>query len=271
LNASFLDTFAFAVNNPHRIQAGFQALGQIIFQKIGNIPGPKGVQIQVVFDGDFDRFHRVLLMNTGDQHSIVLWLFPLFGYLLGSIPWGVVLTRLFGSADIRQQGSGNIGATNVSRVAGPTLGLLTFAGDLLKGAVPVYLALKFAGQYQGVNDFFLSFVGLAAFFGHLYPLFMKFHNGGKGVATTAGCMVVLAPLACLAALSAFIVCLLLSRRVSAGSLAAAAVLPIGAWFSTHSPEITVCAAIMSVFIFIRHRDNIKRLVSGTEPTFRDRQ
>ncbi len=204
-------------------------------------------------------------------NSIILWGLPLFAFLLGSIPWGVVLTRLFTSADIRQQGSGNIGATNVSRVAGPTMGLLTFAGDILKGAVPVYLALKFAGQNQGVNDFFLAIVGLSAFFGHLYPVFMKFKGGGKGVATSAGCFVVLAPLACLAALSAFIFFLLSSRRVSAGSLAAAAVLPIAGWYSTHSWEIAVGAAIMSVFIFIRHRDNIKRLLSGTEPTYKDKQ
>ena len=204
-------------------------------------------------------------------NSIILWGLPLFAFLLGSIPWGVVLTRLFTSADIRQQGSGNIGATNVSRVAGPTMGLLTFAGDILKGAVPVYLALKFAGQNQGVNDFFLAIVGLSAFFGHLYPLFMKFKSGGKGVATTAGCFVVLAPLACLAALSAFIFFLLSSRRVSAGSLAAAVVLPIAGWYSTHSWEITTGAAIMSVFIFIRHRDNIKRLLSGTEPAYKDKQ
>jgi len=210
-------------------------------------------------------------MNTGNQHIIVLWGCPLFAYLLGSIPWGVVLTRLFTSADIRHEGSGNIGATNVSRVAGPTMGLLTFAGDILKGAVPVYLALKFAGQNQGVNDFFLAIVGLSAFFGHLYPVFMKFKSGGKGVATSAGCFAVLAPLACLAALSAFIFILLLSRRVSAGSLAAAVVLPITGWYSTHSWEITTGAAIMSVFIFIRHRDNIKRLLSGTEPLYKDKQ
>jgi len=212
-----------------------------------------------------------LHMNTGNQHIIVLWGFALFAYLLGSIPWGVVWTRLFTSADIRQQGSGNIGTTNVSRVAGPTLGLLTFAGDILKGALPVYLALKFGGQNQGINDFFLAIIGLAAFFGHLYPLFMKFKNGGKGVATAAGCFVVLAPLACLAALSAFIVFLILSRRVSAGSLAAAVVLPIACWYATHSWEITTGAVIMSVFIFIRHTDNIKRLLAGTEPTFKDKQ
>ena len=210
-------------------------------------------------------------MNTGVQHTIFLWGLPIFAYLLGSIPWGLVLTRLCSSADIKRQGSGNIGATNVSRVAGPTLGLLTFTGDVLKGAVPVYLALRFALQNQGVNDLFLSVVSLAAFFGHLYPLFMKFKSGGKGVATTAGCLVILAPLACLMALSAFIIFLLLSRRVSAGSLAAGIVLPIAVWFATNSWGITGAAATMSVFIFIRHTENIKRLISGTEPTFKDKQ
>jgi glycerol-3-phosphate acyltransferase PlsY len=180
------------------------------------------------------------------------------------------LTRLFTAGDIRQQGSGNIGATNVSRMAGPTLGLLTFAGDILKGAVPVFLALKVASQYQGVHDMFPAIVAMAAFFGHLFPLFTKLKGGGKGVATTAGCFIVLAPVACLAALAAFILFLALSRRVSAGSLAAAAILPIIAWFSTLSWEITAGAAIMSVFIFIRHIENIKRLIAGTEPKFRDR-
>ena len=173
-------------------------------------------------------------MNTGVQHTIFVWGLPIFAYLLGSIPWGIVFTRLYSSADIKRQGSGTIGATNVSRVAGPTLGLLTFTGDVLKGAVPVYLALRFAVQNQGPNDLFLSVVSLAAFFGHLYPLFMKFKDGGKGVATTAGCFVMLAPLPCLMALSAFIIFLLLSRRVSAGSLAAGIVLPIAVWFATNS-------------------------------------
>lgn len=198
-----------------------------------------------------------------------LWL-PTLAYLLGSIPWGVVLTRIFTSVDIRQQGSGNIGTTNVSRVAGSTLGLLTFIGDVLKGAVPVYLAYILAAKNQGSVDLLLSVVALAAFFGHLYPLFMKFKGGGKGVATCAGCFGVLAPLACLSALLTFIVGVFSSKRVSAGSLAAAAVLPWAAWFSTDSFHITASAVIMAVFIFVRHRDNIKRLVSGTEPKFREK-
>jgi glycerol-3-phosphate acyltransferase PlsY len=193
---------------------------------------------------------------------------PAFAYLLGSIPWGIVLTRIFTSVDIRQQGSGNIGTTNVSRVAGSTLGLLTFIGDVLKGAVPVYLASILAGKNQGTGDLLLSIVALAAFFGHLYPLFMKFKGGGKGVATCAGCFVVLSPLACLSALLTFIVGLISSKRVSAGSLAAATILPWVAWFSTDSVHITVSGVIMAVFICVRHRDNIKRLISGTEPKFR---
>ena len=208
-------------------------------------------------------------MTTGAIISFI-WL-PTVAYLLGSIPWGVVLTRIFTSVDIRQQGSGNIGTTNVSRVAGSTLGLLTFLGDVLKGTVPVYLALISAGKNQGTNDLLLAIVALAAFYGHLYPLFMKFKYGGKGVATCAGCFVVLSPLACLSALLTFMIVLFASKRVSAGSLAAAAVLPCLAWYSTDSLHITLSALIMAVSIFIRHKDNIKRLVTGKEPKFRAKQ
>jgi glycerol-3-phosphate acyltransferase PlsY len=173
--------------------------------------------------------------------------------------------------DIRQQGSGNIGTTNVSRVAGSTLGLLTFLGDVLKGAVPVYLALILAENNQGTDDLLPALVALAAFSGHLYPLYMKFKDGGKGVATCAGCFAVLSPLACLVALLAFIVVLFSSQRVSAGSLAAAAVLPWAAWFSTDAVHTTASAVIMAVFIGLRHKDNIKRLISGTEPKFKEKQ
>ncbi len=209
--------------------------------------------------------------DAQSDHIITFLGLPAVAYLLGSVPWGVVLTRIFTSVDIRQQGSGNIGATNVSRVAGSTLGLLTFTGDVLKGAVPVYLAIILAGENQDTGDLLLAVVALAAFFGHLYSLFLNFKGGGKGVATCAGCFVVLSPLACLSALLTFIVVLFSSQRVSAGSLAAAAVLPCVAWFSTHSLQITASAVIMAVFIFIRHTDNIKRLISGTEPKFREKQ
>ena len=108
------------------------------------------------------------MANTQFYHIISFLGLPAFAYLLGSIPWGVVLTRTFTSVDVRQQGSGNIGTTNVSRVAGSTLGLLTFIGDVLKGAVPVYLVFILAGENQNTGDLLFAIVALAAFFGHFY-------------------------------------------------------------------------------------------------------
>ena len=206
---------------------------------------------------------------TSGVNITLIWL-PAAAYLLGSIPCGLVLTRIFTKTDIRQQGSGNIGTTNVSRVAGSSLGLLTFLGDLLKGAVPVYLAFILAGDHPGTVFILPAITALAAFLGHLYPLFMKFKDGGKGVATCAGCYGVLAPLACLSALLTFVIVLFASKRVSAASLTAATVLPFAAWFSANAIQITASAVIMTIFIFIRHRDNVKRLIAGTEPKFRDR-
>lgn len=208
--------------------------------------------------------------ELGSYNIIARLGLPVFAYLLGSIPWGLVLTRLFTSIDIRNQGSGNIGTTNVSRVAGSALGMLTFLGDVLKGTVPVLFTAIIVNPNQGPADTYLSIVALAAFFGHLYPLFTKFKDGGKGVATTAGCFVVLAPLACLIALGAFILLLFTSRYVSIGSLAAAVVLPLAVWLSTHSMSLTMGAGVMSIFIFLRHSSNIKRLFSGEEPVFREK-
>lgn len=209
-------------------------------------------------------------MKFGDQLFIITAGLILLAYLLGSISWGLILTRLFSSTDITKAGSGNIGATNVSRVAGPALGLLTLAGDFLKGAVPVYLAVILVGHQQTTAGIAPPIVGLAAFGGHLYPVYSGLKNGGKGVATAAGCFAVLSAAACLSALAVFGVLVVASRRVSAGSLAAALTLPIAAWIFTNSWEITACAAVMTVFIFIRHTDNIKRLLSGTEPSFRNK-
>ncbi len=200
---------------------------------------------------------------------LIFPLLTIIAYLVGSIPWGVVLTRIFTSVDIKEQGSGNIGTTNVSRVAGSTLGVLTFIGDVLKGAVPVFLAFMLTAGNQFVDEALLATVALAAFFGHLYPLYMKFKSGGKGVATCAGCFVVLAPLACLMALFVFGVILLSAKRVSAGSLAAAAVLPWAVWLTAGSIWFTAGAVIMAISVFIRHSANIKSLIAGTEPGFRD--
>ncbi|MGW8186926.1 MAG: glycerol-3-phosphate 1-O-acyltransferase PlsY [Desulfobacterales bacterium] len=190
---------------------------------------------------------------------------PVLAYLLGSVPWGVVLTRMFTSVDIRQQGSGNIGATNVRRLAGTPLGLLTLSGDLLKGAVPVYLAVNVTGLGPIQQALFVSIVALAAFAGHLFPIYLKLKGGGKGVATAAGCFLVISPMSVLAALIAFLLILGWSGRVSAGSLSAAAVLPAAVWWACQSKFFTACAVIVALLIFMRHKENIKRLLAGTEP------
>ena len=194
-----------------------------------------------------------------------------FAYLLGSIPFGLVFTRIFTSVDIRQEGSGNIGATNVRRIAGTSIGLLTLACDVLKGMVPVYIAMVMSYSSHMVYEIFVCFTALCAFSGHLYPVYMKFKNGGKGVATALGCFIVLSPVACLAALLAFLLVALSSNHVSAGSLSAAAVMPVAVWIKTNSPVMTTCTAVISIFIAYRHKGNIKRLLAGTENVIRKRK
>jgi len=189
-------------------------------------------------------------------------------YLLGSIPWGLIFARIFARDDIRLKGSGNIGATNVTREVGVIAGLLTLAGDILKGAIPVYLALSAVGPANGLAGIYVSAVALVAFLGHLYPIYLKFHDGGKGVATAAGCFALISPAAVLAALAVFILMLLVARRVSVGSLAAAAALPIAIWITTDSAVMIAAAGIFALLIFIRHRDNLKRLAAGDEPKFK---
>jgi glycerol-3-phosphate acyltransferase PlsY len=197
----------------------------------------------------------------------ILKLFGLFvfAYLLGSVPWGLVLTRAFTSIDIRQEGSGNIGATNVRRLAGKKLGILTLAGDVLKGAFPVWLAMKISTPDHLWGEIYISLVALAAFSGHLYPVYMKFKNGGKGVATAAGCFLAISPFSCFVVVLVFIMFVCWTDRVSVGSLAASAMLPVAVWKATQSNVLAGCAVVTAGLIYVRHAENIKRLLSGTEP------
>jgi glycerol-3-phosphate acyltransferase PlsY len=190
---------------------------------------------------------------------------PVFAYALGSIPWGIVLTRLFTSVDIRREGSGNIGATNVGRTAGPTLGVLTLIGDMLKGAIPVWIAGVMTTPNSLWGEIYISVVSLAAFSGHLYPVYMRFKKGGKGVATAAGCFAVISPLAFVVVTLVFILFVCWLNMVAVASLAAAAVLPVAVWQSTGSGVLTGCAVVTAILIYFRHKDNIKRLLKGTEP------
>lgn len=193
--------------------------------------------------------------------------FLILSYLIGSIPCGLILTRLFSRGNILQNGSKNIGATNVARTAGYILGVLTLIGDVLKGALPVFFALSLSENLPHLKLFYPSIIALAAFGGHLYPAYMRFKNGGKGVATAAGIFMILSPMACLVAVLVFILLLAIFGRVSAGSLAGAVILPPTVWVFSKAIGLTACALIITIFIYHRHQANIKRLIAGTEPVF----
>ncbi len=200
-----------------------------------------------------------------------LYLLPIFAYLIGSVPWGFVFIRLSGREDIRHSGSGNIGATNVRRVAGNRLALLTLAADMLKGAIPVWIATVDASAGAIDVDSYSALVALLAVLGHLFPAYFRLKKGGRGVATAAGCFWVLAPSALIFVTMVFVIAVWISDRVSVGSLFGAAVLPVAVWIATRSAVIAGCALIVSCLIFFRHKENIKRLLSGKEPRFRTKR
>jgi glycerol-3-phosphate acyltransferase PlsY len=191
-------------------------------------------------------------------------------YLLGSIPTGVVLAALLGKQDIRTAGSGNIGATNAARLLGKKFGVCTFLGDMLKGLIPVLAAgFVLAGNDNAEQAHFTTAAcGLAAFLGHLYPVYLRF-KGGKGVATACGVMLALEPIIIPILLIVFAGVIAISRFVSLGSLASAFVLPL-LLLAVNSLVWPVPLAVMAlgflmaVLIFLKHRDNIGRLLQGTE-------
>src|SRR5467141_1583611 len=188
-------------------------------------------------------------------------------YFLGSIPFGLILAKLFAGSDIRKSGSGNIGATNVARVAGPAAGILTLALDVAKGAAAVWLAGRFTEQSSTA----MTLAAVAALIGHCFPVWLKF-KGGKGVAPALGVFLMVAPLAALGALLVFILVCLVWRYVSLGSVAAAAAMPLlmyFLWAPHHAPPpaITFGALGVAMLIVYKHDANLQRLVQGTEPKF----
>jgi glycerol-3-phosphate acyltransferase PlsY len=186
------------------------------------------------------------------------------GYLLGSIPFGYICAKMAG-IDIRTVGSGNIGATNVLRTGRKDLAALTFLGDTGKGAVAVGLAYLFlSGADESSRNYGVAIAGASAFLGHLFPVWLKF-KGGKGVATFMGTLLAAAwPMGLLAA-ATWIVSAFLTRISSLSALIAAALIaPLGFMFDQPYAFIGM-SLFMAVLIFIRHKDNIKRLMDGTEP------
>ena len=184
-------------------------------------------------------------------------------YLLGSVPFAVVCSRLFGLADPRSYGSKNPGATNVLRSGNKAAAALTLLGDLAKGWVAVFLAEKYGANY-GIEQGGFALVALAVFFGHLYPVFLKF-KGGKGVATAAGVLLAIDPTLGLLTLATWIVIAAALRYSSLAALVAAAASPLYAFFLWGSDVMLAAVGIIAMILIAKHWANLQRLMVGTEP------
>lgn len=187
-------------------------------------------------------------------------------YLLGSIPFGIVASRIAG-VDVREHGSGNIGATNVLRVLGKKYGYPVFLGDVLKGFVAVRFALALASRSGADSSLIGILAAICAIVGHSFPVWLGF-KGGKGVATSAGAGLGLVPLAILLVALVWGICFFLSRIVSLASVVAAGALPLAVWFIYHSGSLTIFALIIAALVVARHHANIVRIIQGSEPRFR---
>jgi glycerol-3-phosphate acyltransferase PlsY len=213
----------------------------------------------------------------------------LIAYLLGSIPFGYILLRVFRGEDVRQHGSGNIGATNVARKA-PGLGIATLALDALKGYAAVAIAIAIARGMSGINgdilvtfvdgtkaalratDFYMLIAAIAAvsaILGHVFPIWLRF-KGGKGVATGVGTFLAIAPKAVLVVLLIFAILVAVFRYISLGSIVATAAFPIFAWLlyrNQSSPAVFAATVAAAALIILKHHQNIRRLWAGTEHRF----
>lgn len=180
------------------------------------------------------------------------------GYLLGSIPFGLLLGRMFGGIDVRTIGSGNIGATNVLRTGNKALALATLLLDAGKGAAAVLIARHYGGDQAALV------AGAAAVIGHIYPVWLGFH-GGKGVATLLGVATALYPPAGLAFALAWLGVALITRRSSLGGMCGGFAAAAAAWFGRHDAQMALALLALSVLVLWTHRSNIARLIAGTEP------
>ncbi|MFN2531041.1 MAG: glycerol-3-phosphate 1-O-acyltransferase PlsY [Pyrinomonadaceae bacterium] len=192
-------------------------------------------------------------------------------YLIGSIPFGYLIVRFKQGSDVRESGSGGTGATNVSRRAGKRAGILTLFLDALKGAIAVLSAKYFLGS--STSEFLVIAAGIAVILGHIFPIWLRF-RGGKGVATSIGVFLVLAPIAIVSAGLIFVLTVAFTRYISLGSILAAASLPVFILLQIlflsppASVELIAAAVVTAVLIILAHKANIRRLIDGTESKFR---
>jgi len=193
--------------------------------------------------------------------------YPLIGavlaaYLLGAVPFGLLLTKLLSKRDPRDYGSGNIGATNAMRTGGKLVGALTMLADIAKGSLPVWLAML-----AGLSAVWIAIIAVATFLGHLYPVYLGF-KGGKGVATMLGVMLPWQPLAAGAGLLIWIILIKVSHYVSLSSILAALLLPLLIALTGGSVPALLVGMVFASLVTLKHAGNIKRLMNGTEPSTR---
>jgi glycerol-3-phosphate acyltransferase PlsY len=190
-----------------------------------------------------------------------VFVLTLVAYLFGAVPFGLLVAKSRG-IDIRKQGSGNIGATNVFRCVGKGWGIFTFVLDALKGFLPAFFFWRMAGVDADWSVLF----GMAAIIGHSFPVYLKF-KGGKGVATSAGMLLGVAPLAVGVGFLCWVICMVLSRYVSLSSILAAIAVAVTVWIQDKGLIINIALTILSLLVIWLHRANIKRLLNGTENRF----
>jgi len=178
-------------------------------------------------------------------------------YLIGSIPFSYLIPKWIGKIDIRTMGSGNTGTTNVVRTLGMKVGVLAFIGDFLKGIIPALIGLVWLDELGGIIG------GSMAVIGHCYPIWLKF-KGGKGVATSAGILIVLMPDICILLLIGQFLIIALTKYMSLASLLSAVLLPILAFIFSKSDQMFIFSIILALFVIFRHRANLFRLIKGTE-------
>lgn len=184
-------------------------------------------------------------------------------YLLGSIPFGLLIGKKVERLDITKAGSGNIGATNVAREVGLKWGIITLLADTLKGFIPVAFAYYLLGSSTEINEALKGMVGFSALLGHQFSVYNRF-KGGKGVATCLGVFLAISPISCLFSAIVFFVLVYLWRYISLGSISAALSMPIWLYLVGHSTSMILLSVIMSLLITVQHRENIKRLIQGNE-------
>ncbi len=192
------------------------------------------------------------------------YLFPVIGYLIGSVSAAILVCKVAGLPDPRTQGSGNPGATNVLRVGGKGPAAITLLGDAAKGLIPVLAAMLI-----GIPPLWVGLTALAAVLGHLFPVFFQF-RGGKGVATSFGAIFGISWLAGLLTIATWLAISLTFRYSSLAALTSMVLVPLYLWITTRSMALAVCGALIGVLIFWRHRANITRLLNGTEPKIGDK-